>query len=97
MNITDRVKDEIIVLNKKFIAEADDKFNFWEEHIKYVVKESLVLAKKYNADTEIVELAALLHDVALITKTGTSIEDMCVADADILAHFANIPMLLNIN
>ena len=139
MNIIENVKNEVILLNEKFMTEAEDKYNFWEEHIKYVVKEALDLAEKYNADNEIVELAAILHDVALIAKTGTRqehhitgaeitqnilskyeypqeriekvkqcvfnhrssknltcIEDICVADADILSHFDNIPMLFNV-
>ena len=126
-----------MLLNEKFKTEAEDKFNYWEEHVKYVVQEALVLAEKYNADAEIVELGALLHDVASIAKIGTrkehhatgaeiaenmllkynypqekinkvkkcvfnhrssknltDIEDICVADADILAHFDNVPMLL---
>ena len=29
------------------------------------------------------------------SKNATSIEELCVADADILAHFDNIPMLFN--
>ena len=29
------------------------------------------------------------------SKNATNIEDLCVADADILAHFDNIPMLFN--
>ena len=137
MSITDNIKNEIMLLNEKFTAEAEDKFNYWEEHVKYVVQEALVLAEKYNADAEIVELGALLHDVASIAKIGTrkehhitgaeiaetillkydypqekidkvkkcvfnhrssknltNIEDICVADADILAHFDNVPMLL---
>ena len=139
LNIIDNVKNEIMLLNEKFMIEAEDKFNFWEEHIKYVVQEALDLAAKYNADLEIVELAAILHDVASIAKIGTrqdhhingaeitqnilskydypqnkidkvkscvfnhrsskngiEIEDICVADADILAHFDNIPMLLKL-
>ena len=40
-------------------------------HIKYVVRESIKLAKTYDADLEIVELAALLHDIALVAKVGT--------------------------
>ena len=31
----------------------------------------MFLAETYNADKEIVELGALLHDIALMTKTGT--------------------------
>ena len=29
------------------------------------------------------------------TKNATNIEELCVCDADILAHFDNIPMLFN--
>lgn len=29
------------------------------------------------------------------SKNGTTIEELCVADADILSHFDNIPMLFN--
>jgi uncharacterized protein len=137
-NILENVKKEILILNDKYLEEADDNFNFWEEHIKYVVYEANILAEKYNADKEIVELAALLHYIALIkkevsrvdhhivgadiaeiilrkynypdnriarvkycilnhrsSKNGTTIEELCVADADILAHFDNIPMIFN--
>ena len=139
MKITDNVKNEIMFLNNKYMTEAKDKYNYWEEHVKYVVQEALVLAEKYGADTEIVELGAILHDVALMakvetrkehhitgaeiagtvlakysypqekidkvkecvvnhrsSKNGTNIENICVADADILAHFDNIPMLFNV-
>ena len=30
------------------------------------------------------------------SKNATTIEELCVSDADILAHFANIPMLFNL-
>ena len=138
MSIIEIMRNEIMVLNDKFMTEAEDNYNFWEEHIKYVVQEALALAEKYNADTEIVELAALLHDIALIAKIGTrkdhhingaklaeamlskhnypkekidrvkkcvlnhrsskngaDTEDICISDADILAHFDNVPMLFN--
>ena len=95
--------------------------------------------KKNDADMEIVQIGALLHDIALINKVGTkvdhhingakiaeevltelnypqekikrvvgcvynhrssknatTIEELCVADADILAHFDNIPMVFDI-
>lgn len=29
------------------------------------------------------------------SKNATNIEELCVADADILAHFDNMPMLFN--
>ena len=138
MNIIEEVKKEIMKLNDDYIKNIDN-FNFWEQHIKYVVKESINLAEKYNADKEIVELGALLHDVALIANVGTkvdhhangviiaekllksfdypqskldrvlgciknhrksqnatNIEELCVADADILAHYDNIPMCFEV-
>lgn len=138
MNIVDEIEKEV----KKYIEEyknnSEDHYDFWNEHIKYVYKEAIDLAQKYNADEEIVRLGALLHDIALIrqigdrkehhmngkliaeeilskysypidkmnrvlscvynhrsSRNGATIEDLCVADADILAHFDNIPMLFN--
>lgn len=131
--LIEQIKKELMILNQKFINDSDDKYDFWNMHIKYVVDESLNLARTYGADLEIVELAALLHDIALISKVGTkadhhtngaiiakdllqkynypidkinrvvgcilnhrssknatNIEEMCVADADIIAHFYNI-------
>ena len=132
--IVNKIKNEIMQLNKKYIQESRDNYDFWNMHIKYVVEEAVSLAKQYNADVEIVELGALLHDVALVAKVGTkaehhtngaslaksllekynypkdktnkvvncvlnhrssknatNIEELCVADADIIAHFYNIP------
>ncbi len=134
MDIIANITDELMVLNQKYIEESDDNYDFWNMHIKYVVKEAVDLARKHNADVEIVELGALLHDIALVTKVGTkkdhhtngvvlaktllerynyplekqnkvlgcvlnhrssknatNIEELCVADADIIAHFYNIP------
>lgn len=122
-------------INKLYIDNSSDNYNFWESDVKYVVNEAKLLAKKYDADSEVVEIAALLHDIALMSKVGdkkahhingvkiakelldkicypldktdrvlgcilnhrssnyaTNIEELCVADADILAHFDNIPM-----
>ena len=138
MNYIELVKKEVITLNKKYRETSTDNYDFWNQHIKYVVKEAKDLAIKYNADLEIVELGALLHDIALISNVGekkdhhinganiarellisigypkdkiekvvgcilnhrssknaTNNEELCVADADILAHFDNIPMLFN--
>ena len=137
-NIIEKIKEEVLKLNEEYIKNSEDGYNFWDEHIKYVYEESKKLATKYNADIEIVELGALLHDIALLSKVGTreehhingakiarkllskynypedkcervvscvynhrssknatNKEEICVADADILAHFDNIPMLFN--
>ncbi len=138
-NITENIKDELIkrcnVYNDKY------KYDFWNEHIKYVVKNAVELAEKYNADVEIVELGALLHDIAMPSKFGPSeehnvygakiadelltklnypedrkekvkecvlrhrgnkelprntVEEQCVADADVIAHFDCIPSLFHL-
>ncbi len=138
MDIVEKVQKEILTLSEKYMLEAEDHYNFWEEHIKLVSREALGLAAMYHADFEIVELAALLHDIALVTKTGTradhhingaelaqgilgkygypkektarvvrcvlnhrsskngiTVEELCVADADILAHFDNVSMMFS--
>ena len=69
-NIICQIKNEVLALNQKYIDESDDHYDFWEQHIKYVVDNALNLASKYNADAEIVALGALLHDIALIAKIG---------------------------
>ena len=139
MNIVEIIKEETIKLSEEYIKNSVDKFDFWNEHIKYVYENSIKLAKKYNADLEIVSLGSFLHDIALIKNIGTkkdhhingkiiaeeilnkynypkdklervlgcvynhrssknttNIEQLCVADADILAHFDNIDMLYNL-
>ncbi len=125
--------------NRKYADKATDHFNYWEQHIKLVVKEALILADEYGADKEIVELGALLHDIASVSEVGTraehhtngkiiadkilseygypddkkqrvlgcvlhhrsskytkNIEELCVADADIISHYDNIPMCFGV-
>ena len=139
MDIVNQVEKEVRKYIEEYKNNSEDSYDFWNEHIKYVYKESIDLAKKYNADEEVVRLGALLHDIALIrqvgdkkghhingkiiaeeilskylypvdkmnrvlsciynhrsSKNGTTLEELCVADADILAHFDNIPMLFNL-
>ena len=139
MNYVEEVKQYVMQKIKWHKETAEDHFDFWNEHIKYVYDEATNLAKEYNADMEIVKIGALLHDIALINKVGTkvdhhingakiaeevlnklnypqerikrvvgcvynhrisknatNIEELCVADADILAHFDNIPMVFDI-
>ena len=138
MNIVEEVKKYVLERNNEYKNNAEDHYDFWNEHIKYVYEESISLAERYHADIEIVSLGALLHDIALINKVGDrkdhhingeiiarevlkefkydkdkmervlkcvynhrssknarTIEELCVCDADILAHFDNIPMLFN--
>lgn len=138
MNIVEKIEEKVKTYIEEYKNSSQDHYDFWNEHIKYVYQEAIALARKYDADEEIVKLGALLHDIALIRRVGdrknhhlngeilarelligysypidrmqkvlkcvynhrssknaTSIEELCVADADILAHFDNIPMLFN--
>lgn len=70
MNIVEKIKEYVKDECNKHKKESKDSYDFWNEHIKYVYDKALVLAKKYDADIEIVLLGALLHDIALIKKVG---------------------------
>lgn len=137
--LVDSVEKYVKKQIEEYKESSLDHYDFWEEHVKYVYDESMLLAGVYGADKEIVALGALLHDIALINRVGEkkdhhingeiiardlltkfnydekkkervlkciynhrssnnaqSIEELCVADADILAHFDNVQMLLNI-
>ena len=137
-NIVKKVEEIIKRDSLSYQEQAVDHYDFWGEHIKYVYNEAIALAEKYKADSEIVRLGALLHDIALVRKVGDradhhtngriiaeeiltelkypedkkekvlgcvehhrssknamNLEELCVADADILAHFDNIPMLFH--
>ncbi len=138
---SDIVKEIETLIRQKsdnYLKNDPGKYDFWNGHLKYVYQEATILAGKYGADLEIVQLGALLHDIALLEKVGTkadhhengkvlaekilrrygfpedklkkvlgcvlhhrssknteNVEETCVADADILAHFDNIPMLFD--
>lgn len=111
----------------------------WDHHIELVYKIALKIHKEYQADHNIVALAALLHDVASVTnkafyenhhiigaeiakeileplnvkeeqinhiqkcilnhrgsviKEKNTREEICIADADAMAHFYSVPSLL---
>ena len=70
MDIIEIIKRDIINLSEEYNHNSLDKYDFWNEHIKYVYEEAIILANKYKADLEIVSLGALLHDIALIKKVG---------------------------
>ena len=61
---------------RKIVEDACKKetnaygYGIWSNHIVFVVKYSKELAKKLAADEEIVELAALLHDLAGIKDSS---------------------------
>ena len=139
MSVVEQIKKEVIKRCKKH--ENTSGYGAWTHHIKIVVDNAILLAKKYGADIEIVTLAALLHDIAAVTKeeykeehhiygaqiaenllknldypvdrielikkcilnhrgsrpaSKTTIEEICVADADAITHFDNIPSLFSL-
>lgn len=137
--VIDSIKAELLKRCENY--KEKHGYDFWNDHIKYVVKNSIELAKKYGADVEIVELGALLHDIAMPSELGpreehnvygvqiadelltqlnypedrkervkecvlrhrgskdlprNTIEEECVADADVLAHFDCIPSIFHL-
>ena len=139
MNITEFIKDKLMTANREYMESSADHLDYWEQHIKLVVKEALILAGEYGADKEIVELGALMHDIASVMRVGTrqehhknsaviadrlltefsypddrkarilgcvlhhrsskyadNTEELCVADADIISHYDNIPMCFGV-
>lgn len=45
-------------------------YDYWNDHIKRVVYHAVTLANQRGADAEVVELAALLHDVSMPSEYG---------------------------
>lgn len=66
--VTEEIKKELLIRCEK--SKQKDGYDFWNEHIKYVVENALKLAQEYGADEEIVELGALLHDIAMPSDYG---------------------------
>ena len=67
-NIVELMKQEIINRSNKFeevTKGTKDEYNLYREHVQYVYKYSTMIAKEKHVDLEIVELSALLHDIAM--------------------------------
>lgn len=137
--ITNKVKQELLKRCNSY--KQKNNYDFYEEHIRYVEEHAIELAKKHKADVEIVELGALLHDIAMPSEIGSreehhiygakiaeelltqlnypkgridlvkkcilnhrgsvkakrdTLEEQCVADADVIAHFDCIPALFSL-
>lgn len=139
MDIVKIIEEE--VKNRCKSYENKCGYGAWTHHIKAVVDNAILLANKYGADVEVVTLAALLHDIASVTKDEykeehhiygaeiaeellnelnyekekinlikkcilnhrgsrltkkTTKEEICIADADAMAHFDNIASLFSL-
>ncbi len=62
----DKVQEYFIEISNKH--EKKSGYNYWDNHVKYVVQIALDLAREVQADLEIVEISAILHDVAKVLE-----------------------------
>ena len=69
--LIEEIRKYVIERSEAYRETSEDHYDFWNEHIRYVYQEALSLAKEYGADETVVALGALLHDIALIEKTGS--------------------------
>lgn len=70
--VEDYAKNLIIDRSNKFQEETKgtkDEYNLWLEHVQYVYKYAKLIAEKKNVDKEVVELSALLHDIAMTDRS----------------------------
>lgn len=129
---------ELVQAQSKIYSKREraDDLVTWKYHVEPVIKNAIMLAEKYGADIEIVEIAALFHDYANLidmekygethhiasgelaepilrkhgysqdfidkvkkcifshrasaTKEKLAPEEICLADADGLAHIENL-------
>ena len=53
MDIVNIIEKEVKEKIEEYKLKSEDKYDFWNEHIKLVYKESKKLAEIYNADMEV--------------------------------------------
>ena len=71
-DIVSKMKQEIINRSDSFEEQTKgtkDEYNIYKEHIQYVYKYVCLLSKNKNVDHEVLELSALLHDIAMTDRT----------------------------
>lgn len=70
--IVKKMQQEIIKRSNDFESQTKgtkDEYNIYKEHIQYVYKYVCLLFKDKNVDYEVLELSALLHDIAMTDKS----------------------------
>ncbi|MCI9040123.1 MAG: HD domain-containing protein [Clostridia bacterium] len=105
--VIEKVKQELLIRCEK--SKQKDGYDFWNEHIKYVVQNAVKLAKEYGereqhhifgaeiAEQLLTELEypkerieqvknCVLNHRGSKDKPRNTIEEQCVADADVIAH-----------
>ncbi len=73
------------------LVKKESESNDWQFHIQPVVRYALDLAKIYKADLELVELAALLHDIGRIRSDDESHEISGQTEAEKILKEFNYP------
>lgn len=70
MKYNNTIEEAIYLMVKSRCEEPTNVYGIgaWDHHIKIVYELAKKHAKDYNADQEIVALAALLHDIASVTN-----------------------------
>ena len=66
--IVEKMRQEIMDRSARFEEQTKgtkDEYNIYREHIQYVYKYVVMLSKDKNVDREVMELAALLHDISM--------------------------------
>ena len=66
--IVEKMRQEIMDRSARFEEQTKgtkDEYNIYREHIQYVYKYVVMLSKDENVDREVLELAALLHDISM--------------------------------
>ena len=66
--IVEKMLQEIMDRSARFEEQTKgtkDEYNIYREHIQYVYKYVVMLSKDKNVDREVLELAALLHDISM--------------------------------
>ena len=70
--IVEKMRQEIMDRSARFEEQTKgtkDEYNIYREHIQYVYKYVVMLSKDKNVDREVLELAALLHDISMTDMT----------------------------
>ncbi|MBQ4584019.1 MAG: HD domain-containing protein [Bacilli bacterium] len=70
-DIVNKILQEIINRSNTFEEQTKgtkDEYNIYREHIQYVYKYVVLLSENKNVDREVLELSALLHDIAMTDR-----------------------------
>lgn len=85
-NIVEKVKNKMIQISEDKFKETG--LDNWNIHIKLVYESAHNLALERNADVEIVDLSAILHDVARVMEYGP-IEEHNIYGAEVAEKILN--------